>query len=52
MYENSHSNAQPLVVCDTDCTAGLAERYGAEVFVKATNAGRAFVDGSWAATAP
>jgi hypothetical protein len=53
LYENSHANAATLVVCDATCSGDPnASRFGAELFVKSMSADRAFIDGSWAATAP
>jgi hypothetical protein len=51
VYENTSSNATELTVCNAACVGSTAERYGAELFLHATNPGRAYVDGSWAATA-
>ncbi len=53
IYENSHNgNTKPLVVCDAECSGDPnASRFGAELFVKSYNAGRTYIDGSWAVTA-
>ncbi len=41
--EQSNASANPLAVCDAKCSGDLnASRFGAELFVKSTNAARAF----------
>ena len=53
IYENPHNlNVKPLVVCDAECSGDPnASRFGAELFVRSYNAGRTYLDGSWAVTA-
>jgi hypothetical protein len=45
-------NAATTFVCDLDCDEGVAERYGATIYIHSTGAGRAFSTGTWAVTAP
>jgi hypothetical protein len=52
IYKALESNTPGIVVCDQDCDEGIAERYGAALFVQAAAGGRVFSDGSWAVTAP
>jgi hypothetical protein len=41
-----------LFVCDLDCNPDIAEPYGALIYVHSTTVNRAYVEGSWAVTAP
>jgi hypothetical protein len=52
VYKSTELNTPGLEVCDQDCDLGVAERYGAELFIQAIQTDRAFSDGSWAVTAP
>lgn len=51
VYKLAETNAT-FFVCDLDCVEGVAERYGATLYLHATLDSRAFSEGSWAVTAP
>jgi hypothetical protein len=54
VYENPLTNVSSFFVCSaaTCSSTPTSDPFGSEIFVHATAAGRFFVDGTWAVTAP
>jgi hypothetical protein len=54
VYENPSSNVSGFFLCSaaTCSSTPTSDPFGSEIFVHATAAGRFFVDGTWAVTAP